>query len=65
MKTNLYGPKFMSEAFFEMIDQEEGRIVNVGSGSGPIYVSNAKEAERKFLTRTDPEWEEIESYVEK
>jgi len=55
----------MSEAFFEMLDQKEGRIVNLGGGAGPIYVSKASEADQKFLTSSDKEWEQIESYVHK
>ena len=39
--------------------------MNVGSGAGPGYVSKASEADQKFLTSSDNEWEQIESYVEK
>jgi NAD(P)-dependent dehydrogenase (short-subunit alcohol dehydrogenase family) len=43
IKTNVYGPKLMVEAFVSMMGDKEGRIVNVGSGLGSSYVSKASE----------------------
>jgi len=43
MFTNVYGPKWMSEAFIPLIDPSVGRIVNLGSGSGPLYVKSLKD----------------------
>ena len=38
IRTNVYGTKLMSEAFIPLLDQNEGKIVNLGSGAGPAYV---------------------------
>lgn len=38
MRTNVFGAKYMCDAFIPLLDQEHGRIVNVGSGAGPMYV---------------------------
>ena len=38
ISTNFYGPKWMSDAFIPLIDSSAGRIVNLGSGAGPMYV---------------------------
>jgi len=35
-KTNVWGPKWMTDAFLPLIDPNSGRIVNVGSGGGPM-----------------------------
>ena len=47
--TNLYGPKRVCEAFLPMICSKMGRIVNVGSGSGPSYVEKVKDRETKRM----------------
>ena len=38
MNTNVYGVKRMSEAFIPLLDASTGRVVNLGSGAGPMYV---------------------------
>ena len=38
LNVNLMGPKRMCEAFLPLLDQRIGRVVNVGSGAGPMYV---------------------------
>ena len=39
--TNSYGPRWMVENFIDMIDATNGRIVNTGSGAGPMYAGKA------------------------
>ena len=63
MNTNLFGPKRVCEAFLDMIDHEKGRIVNLGSGSGPMYVGGCSRQDQKVLC--DPStvtWDWIESH---
>jgi len=63
VNTNLYGPKRMCDAFLPLLSPTEGRIVNVGSGAGPMYVrgiSNA--AEKRKLCSEDQTWEEVDAY---
>ena len=38
IKTNFYGPKRVCDNLLQIIDQNCGRIVNVGSGAGPAFV---------------------------
>jgi len=47
--TNSYGPKWMTENFVSMIDDSVGRIVNVGSGAGPMYAGKASEDDQKAI----------------
>lgn len=67
LNTNLYGPKRVCEAFIPMLDEEKGRIVNLGSGSGPMYVGSVRsQKERAFLCsgpNGDATWADIEEYV--
>jgi len=63
LQTNLYGPKRMVEAFLPLISSTEGRIVNVGSGAGPIFVGNEKcpLEVKKMLCSPDVTWEQIDT----
>jgi NAD(P)-dependent dehydrogenase (short-subunit alcohol dehydrogenase family) len=38
IRTNVYGPKRVTEAFLELLDPECGRVVHVSSGGGPRFV---------------------------
>lgn len=54
ISTNLYGPKRVCEAFLPILCPKMGRIVNVGSGSGPSYVGAVKDREtQKMLCSPD------------
>ena len=65
IQTNLIGVKHMSEIFKELLHPTEGRIVNTGSGSGPLYVANLNKDEAnaekvKFLCSNECTWDQIE-----
>lgn len=64
LNTNLYGPKRVCEAFVELLDQEKGRIVNLGSGSGPSYTSYCSNADKKMLCHPETvTWDDIEKHA--
>jgi len=66
LATNLYGPKLVSEHFLPLLDPNNGRIVNLGSGSGPMYVGGRSVADKKVLCGPDSEaltWEWIERHA--
>eukprot|EP00536_Pseudo-nitzschia_multiseries_P016071 jgi/Psemu1/44829/gm1.44829_g len=67
LNTNLYGPKRVCEHFIPLLDETTGRIVNMGSGSGPSYVSSVRSKEAKAMLCSGPEgtctWEEIQAYA--
>jgi len=81
LNTNLYGPKRVCDHFIPLLNQEHGRIVNVGSGSGPNYVSTVRDKEEKAMlcwggitsdgdpTDINPEsiptWDDIERHAKK
>jgi len=63
--TNLHGVKRVVEAFLSLL-RPDGRIVNVGSGSGPSFVKSLGQTDdaRAFL-RCPNSWADIEKLVEK
>ena len=69
IKTNLYGTKLMCDNFIPLLDSNKGRIVNIGSGSGPSYVGGVRsKSDAKMLCAPDSNemtWEWIEQYAKK
>jgi carbonyl reductase 1 len=64
LQTNLYGPKRVNEHFIDLLDEKNGRIVNLGSGAGPSYVSGCSIEEKKALCSPDTiTWEFIEQHA--
>ena len=63
INTNFFGPKRVSDAFVELIDKREGRIVNVSSGLGPKHISGLTEKEKRFYTNADTTWDELKTHV--
>lgn len=62
LNTNLYGVKRMVDAFVGggLVGE---RVVNVGSGSGPTYVSRCPEAIQPALCKRPADWEAIEGLL--
>lgn len=63
LDTNIYGPKLMVDAFLPMINPTDGRIVNVGSGAGPSFVSRAAPDLKAVLTDPGVTWEQIDALI--
>jgi len=64
INTNLYGPKRVCEHFHDLLDEENGRIVNLGSGSGPMHVARSSIEDKKVLCSPESvTWEFIERHV--
>ena len=60
MNTNVYGVKRMSEAFIPLLDAANGRVVNLGSGAGPMYVKKQDQGTITFLSTQTVTWAELE-----
>lgn len=60
IRTNLWGPKLVCDAFIPLLQPEGGRIVNVGSGAAPMYVAKQPAEVQKKLVDPEITWEEIE-----
>jgi len=65
LDTNLYGVKRVCDAFIPLLASGgDRRIVNVGSGAGPIWMNSQPVEAKKLLVNPKVTWEEIESYVQ-
>lgn len=54
----------MTDAFTTIIDEHEGRIVNVGSGGGPMFVRDLPVDEQTAWYSQTQKWEEIVQRVD-
>lgn len=67
IRTNLYGPKLVTEAFWDLLDTTGGdksRICMVGSGGGPGYVSKAESTStQRMLCSRDSTWSDVEALI--
>jgi len=63
LAVNTYGPKRVSEAFLPLLCPSTGRIVNIASASGPMYVAGCPPEEAKVLTDPAVMWEQIEALI--
>jgi NAD(P)-dependent dehydrogenase (short-subunit alcohol dehydrogenase family) len=63
MQTNLYGVKRVCDAFIPLLDQNNGRIVNIASASGPNFVSKQSKSLKKFFTDSNITWEQLDSLI--
>ena len=63
IKTNMYGVKNMSEAFIPLIEPAGGRIVNLGSGAGPMYVAKQDKDVQALLSTESPTWDQLETFM--
>jgi len=64
LNTNLYGTKRVTEAFLPLLDPNEGRIVNLGSGGGPNYTKTCSSKDQQILCQPGKvTWEQIENHA--
>jgi hypothetical protein len=62
-----YGTKRVTEAILHLLKKDGARIVNTGSGAGPLYVAKQTEGRQKvlcFKCCKDITWEQIEEIAE-
>jgi len=65
LQVNTYGPKRVCDAFIPLLDSSHGRIVNVTSASGPIFLSGCSDETKILLTNPKITWTEIQDYMDK
>ena len=65
LQVNTYGPKRVCDAFIPFLDSSNGRIVNVTSASGPIFLSGYSDETKKLLVNPGITWTEIHDYLDK
>ena len=65
LQVNTYGPKRVCDSFIPFLDSSHGKIVNVTSASGPIFLSGSSDETKKLLTNPRITWTEIQDYMDK
>jgi len=64
LDTNTRGPRRVTDAFLPLLDPDGGRIVNVGSGAGPMFFSKLETNEEKKRYMHPMTEEEIEKEIQ-
>ena len=62
VNVNTLGPKRVVDAFLPLL-QEDGRIVNVSSASGPMFIAKCSDERKAQLTSKDVTWAQIEAVI--
>jgi len=57
--TNLHGVKSVCDAFVPLLSPSEGRVVNVGSGIGPAWMSRAAPELQSTLCSPQVTWDQV------
>lgn len=63
--TNTRGPRYVIDNFLPLLDSNSGRIVNVGSGGGPMFVQKLSTNEEKQRYINPMSLDEIEAEIAK
>lgn len=62
--TNTFGVRRVSEAFLPLLDPNAGRIVNVTSAAGPIFVAGASPEVQRMLLDPQVTWPRLRAFIE-
>ncbi|MGE0321442.1 MAG: SDR family NAD(P)-dependent oxidoreductase [Polyangiaceae bacterium] len=63
LDVNTRGPKRVIDAFLPLL-AANGRIVNVSSASGPMFVSGCSDARKREFTDSHATWQKVEALME-
>lgn len=63
LRTNFFGPMRVNDAFLPLLSADGGRIVNIASSSGPMYLAKCGEAEQKLLSSESATMDTILAHV--
>mmetsp|Transcript_78519 Transcript_78519/g.127403 ORF Transcript_78519/g.127403 Transcript_78519/m.127403 type:complete len:329 (+) Transcript_78519:2-988(+) len=64
LQTNTYGPYRVNNAFLPLVQPEGGRIVQIASASGPMFVAGVSGEWKRVFTDPNVQWEEIEKTMQ-
>jgi NAD(P)-dependent dehydrogenase (short-subunit alcohol dehydrogenase family) len=63
LNVNVHGVHRVCEAFIPLLDQRGGRVVNMASASGPMFLAGCSPDIQTALTRADVTWAGIDSIM--
>ncbi|KAL3942841.1 MAG: hypothetical protein SGBAC_003040 [Bacillariaceae sp.] len=65
LNVNVLGPKRVVDSFQSLLDDAGSRIVNVGSGAGPMYVHKQSMQRKKLFVNPSITWEQIHAELDR
>jgi len=65
INTNFNGPKRVTDAFIDLIDKSQGRIVHVSSGAASMWLRHQDPATKALFTDPDNSFENLQAAVKK
>jgi len=63
LNVNTLGVHRVCERFLPLLEQRGGRVVNVTSASGPMFVSECSDARKRFFLDASTEWADLEAVM--
>lgn len=63
LNVNAFGIRRTCEAFLPLLDPHGGRIVNVTSAAGPMFVEQCRDDWRRFFVDGSTDWEALEALM--
>jgi len=66
VQINAYGPKRVTEAFLPLLKRPGGRVVNIASASGPMFVAKlgGGDAQRSVFLDPATTWEQLHAQIQ-
>src|SRR5688572_15111884 len=64
LEVNTFGVKRVCETFLPLMDPERGRIVNVTSASGPMFVATCSAAMQRFFLDAQATWPALKALID-
>lgn len=63
LNVNVRGIKRVSDSFLSLLDKSSGRMVNITSASGPMYVAKCDQDKQRFFVDPKVEWGAIDALM--
>jgi NAD(P)-dependent dehydrogenase (short-subunit alcohol dehydrogenase family) len=64
LEVNTRGVRRVCEGFLPLLDPQRGRIVNVTSASGPMFVAGASEPRQRFFVNPEIQWAKLDEFMD-
>ena len=63
LAVNTYGPKRVCDAFIPLLDPTAGRVCNIASASGPMFVRGLDAEQKQLFCSPQTTWEQLEAVL--
>jgi NAD(P)-dependent dehydrogenase (short-subunit alcohol dehydrogenase family) len=63
LEVNTLGVRRVCQTFLPLLDESRGRIVNITSAAGPMFVSKSSVERQRFFLDPELEWPKLEAFI--